>query len=452
MSAPAPVRPAYPVISDPARPACHFGPPAQWMNDPNGAVWHAGWWHVFYQHNPHGDAWADMHWGHARSCDLIHWEHLPLALRPQRAAGELHCYSGCLAFTTTEEPRILYTSVPPPDTRAATQVIATPDDPAWQAWTQHVASPALDLATHDGPAFDPDWRDPFVFHADGRTFLILGSTLGDDTVIPIYENPAGDLRHWHFRGILHREPRHRTPFLECPNLIRCGERWLLLTSSCRGVEWHSGTLDLGKYAFRTEQHGRVDESVDYYATHPATDPVGRTVLFGWARNFPAGRGWNGCLAVPRRIGLDETGAYWGEPAAEFAALRLTETPLPAQPIAADPLVIALPPVAQCEGELVIGLPSGATVTIGLPGLAITVGPAGVAFGARPPAALRGRPVQVRWFLDGALLEVFVNRELACTQVVPFPGEGTLRLAGTAGATHLLRGSVWTLRPAPATFG
>lgn len=62
------------------------------MNDPNGIIHHQGWWHAFYQHNPGGDQWGDMHWGHARSRDLIHWEHLPIALRPQLAADELHCY------------------------------------------------------------------------------------------------------------------------------------------------------------------------------------------------------------------------------------------------------------------------------------------------------------------------------------------------------------------------
>ena len=76
----------YPTIADPTRPAWHFGPPAYWMNDPNGVCWHEAWCHLFYQHNPHGDAWADMHWGHARSRDLIHWEHLPLALRPRHTA------------------------------------------------------------------------------------------------------------------------------------------------------------------------------------------------------------------------------------------------------------------------------------------------------------------------------------------------------------------------------
>lgn len=64
------------------RPQFHFSPAEHWMNDPNGMVYYEGEYHLFYQHYPEASVWGPMHWGHAISKDLVHWEHMPIALYP----------------------------------------------------------------------------------------------------------------------------------------------------------------------------------------------------------------------------------------------------------------------------------------------------------------------------------------------------------------------------------
>jgi fructan beta-fructosidase len=90
-SAASAARPGSATYREPFRPQFHYTPAKNWMNDPNGLVYYKGEYHLFYQHNPFGDTWGHMSWGHAVSRDLVHWEHLPVAIPEQ---GDEAIFSG----------------------------------------------------------------------------------------------------------------------------------------------------------------------------------------------------------------------------------------------------------------------------------------------------------------------------------------------------------------------
>src|SRR5215813_2310009 len=95
--------------TDPHRPGFHYLPPKNWMNDPNGLIQWEGKFHLFYQHNPNGPVWGNIHWGHAVSPDLVHWSDLPIALAPTPGGpDEVGCFSGCAVNNGV--PTLIYTA------------------------------------------------------------------------------------------------------------------------------------------------------------------------------------------------------------------------------------------------------------------------------------------------------------------------------------------------------
>ncbi|MEJ2538331.1 MAG: glycoside hydrolase family 32 protein, partial [Calditrichia bacterium] len=77
------------------RPQIHFSPPQNFMNDPNGLIYYKGKYHLFYQYNPYGKEWGHMSWGHAISSDLMHWKHLPIAIREE---DDIMIFSGSAVY------------------------------------------------------------------------------------------------------------------------------------------------------------------------------------------------------------------------------------------------------------------------------------------------------------------------------------------------------------------
>ena len=92
------------------RPKLHFTAPQNWINDPNGLIYFRGKYHIFYQHFPYTCEWGTMHWGHATSNDLIHFEHLPIALYPSKSFDRNGCFSGS-ALIHQDKLYLYYTSI-----------------------------------------------------------------------------------------------------------------------------------------------------------------------------------------------------------------------------------------------------------------------------------------------------------------------------------------------------
>ena len=442
---------------DPTRPAFHFRPPAQWMNDPNGTIYHDGYYHLFYQHNPYGDRWGNMHWGHARSRDLVRWEHLPIALWPSQKDGEEHIFSGCAAVNGDGELMLFYTSVAPG--RPNEQRAALPLDPAGLAWRKHPDNPLITTRMPDGTAFGEGMRDPFIFKADGRTLMVVGADTEDEAVVPIFEAADPSLSLWDYKGILWSVPKDVMQFPECPNFFPLGSKFVLLNSPYRAVEYRVGSLDLDSLKFDVETEGRLDHSPQFYATNTATAPDGRCILFGWVRGFPDGLGWNGCLALPRELIIGRDGHPWQRPVRELEALR------------GEHRGTARPVRLATDEERPIGLP-GDRLEIRLRLQAM--GPGGPAEGRRLGLRLRGpagekvaevlldhgtlavagqtaeigpmKGLELAVFVDRSVLEVFVNGgRHAVTRVIPYRG-GDLQASafGEGWESALMEFNAWTL--------
>ena len=292
------------VKDDPNRPIYHLLPPANWNNDPNGPIYFKGNYHLFYQFNPYGDDWGHMHWGHFRSKDLVHWEHQPIALWPSESRGEEHVFSGCAAVTKKGQLMLVYTSI---GKRLPEQWAAIPEDDQLVKWKKHPANPIMTEKLH-GDVKIHEWRDPFAFKSEGRTYMVCGGNLnankGGEAVVNVYRAENDDLTQWKYLGVLFQHPDKDVKNIECPLFFPLDGKWVMIVSQGRPVQYFVGKLDPMEMRFTAEKRGVMDFG-SYYAPNCTVDAEGRRILWGWVHDFPKGKGWNGCMTLPRELSLDD---------------------------------------------------------------------------------------------------------------------------------------------------
>lgn len=450
------------VSDDRTRPVFHFLAPGNWMNDPNGVFYYRDYYHLYYQHNPYGDEWGHMHWGHARSHDLVLWKHLPTSLWPSKELGEDHVFSGCATTNSDGQVIAFYTSIGrgKSATDYAEQWAAIGDSDA-NTFLKHSANPILTEKLH-GDTKVWDWRDPFIFREAGKAYMVLGGNLnrgkGGQAVVLLYEAGNGMLTNWTYRGVLWTHPDPKVTNIECPNFFKLGDRWVLIISPHRKVEYFTGTFDAVAGRFTAARSGLMDHSDDYYAPNSMEDPDGRRVLWGWVRNFKTGQGWNGCVTLARLLSLDAEGRLLQRPAPALEKQREQPFTLPALTLnnitntvdnfTGDTLELQAefePGTARQFGLRVRASADGRrALTISSDGTNLLA--AGIS--ARLPESNAGQPLKLRVFLDRSVLEVYANDQACLTKVIyPEDRDLAVSLFASGGTARLKSFNAWPLKPA-----
>jgi beta-fructofuranosidase len=322
---------------DPHLPLVHVRPPRQWINDPNGLSHHDGYYQVFFQYNPYGSNHANMHWGHFRSRDLVHWERLPIALTPTPDGDDADgCFSGN-AVTLDGQLVAFYSANR--EGRWWQPIASAASDDGGISWHKR---PGL-LIPHP-PVGTTMYRDPYVWRQGGQWRMLVGAALEDGQgAALLYE--SDDAEDWTYQGqFLSRgnEPvqggSQTGTGWECPQYAYAGERGLLIISA-----WDHDTGPIATVAYPGREVGgrfvadsplALDHGPDFYApallpapSNPLTgaEPV-RWLLWGWcpeARDaeWTQEAGWAGLLGIPRELTLAEDGTPHQRPAQELLALR-----------------------------------------------------------------------------------------------------------------------------------
>jgi len=314
------------IAQDHHRPQFHYAPAQNWMNDPNGVIQWGGRYHLFYQYNPYGANHANMHWGHAVSDNLTHWEELPVAIAPSDADHDCGgIFSGCMV-DDNGTPRAIYTGVNA-DNSIQTQCIANGSSDLI-TWDYDVNNPVISkLPPEVGQT--ADFRDPYVWQANDKTwYMAVGSRIeGVGGTVLLYQ--SDNLTDWTYLNPLFvsGSALHGVMF-ECPNFFPLGDKWVMIISSHIG--YGTGTVlywvgDFIDHKFIPETEGILDSGY-YYAPLTHLDDQNRRIMWAWVRegreeaNF-VNTGWSGVQAFPRVLTLDDHNRLLMTPAEELVTLR-----------------------------------------------------------------------------------------------------------------------------------
>lgn len=300
------------------RPQIHFSPAQNWMNDPNGMVYNDGVYHLFFQHNPSGNDWGNMSWGHATSPDLIHWTEQPVALRRDEL-GDV--FSGCAVIDKDNAAGfgenamvVFYTSAG----EFQQQSMAYSLDNG-KSFTRYEGNPVIASTL-------ADFRDPKVFYHDGSRQWVMCLAKGWGYGIEFWG--SSNLKSWtklsEFTTTVDRCNKGQW---ECPDLVKMSldgkDKWVLIVSvNPGGPSGGSGTMYfVGEFDGKTFTPDPLDYPMwldygpDNYAGVTWSNTGDRTLFLGWMNNWNYAAAtpttpWRSAMTLPRELKLI---SYDGKP-------------------------------------------------------------------------------------------------------------------------------------------
>lgn len=319
----------------------HIAAPANWINDPNGLVYYKGEYHVFYQHYPYDENWGPMHWGHVKSKDLVHWEHLPIALAPDEEYDRDGCFSGS-AIVVDDTLYLVYTGHVwvdrEKDIAIQTQCIASSTDGI--NFTKFKNNPVMKEVPEDSTGH---FRDPKVWKTNDTFHMVLGNRTKDDIGRAIHYT-SKNLIDWKYEGVLAKNDSNLGYMFECPDFFELGDKHVLAFSpqgmKAEGEKYQNlyqtgylvGTYDDTTKKFKHGEFEEMDFGHDFYAVQTLHDEQGRRIAIGWMDMWESEmptkeHGWCGALTLPRELSLSADDKVIMKPVAELETLREKELPL-----------------------------------------------------------------------------------------------------------------------------
>ncbi|MGC9949224.1 MAG: glycoside hydrolase family 32 protein [Bryobacteraceae bacterium] len=460
--------PASKLAADPHRPQYHLLPAANWMNDPNAPIYWQGKYHMFYQYNPNGAFWGDMHWGHAVSEDMVRWKHLPVALAPTPGGPDKDgVFSGC-AVIDNGGVTAVYTSVNPETQSIAT---STGDLTEWKKFAGNpvIAAPPAGLEV-------TGFRDPAVWKEGDTWLMAVGSGFRQKGgAVLLYESK--DLRRWNYlhpmvthkmqAGPSAKDPVDSGEMWECPDFFPIDNKHLLIVSTERVVKYF-----LGGYTdrhFYPESMGGIDHG-SYYAarsmTNTGTNTGDRRILWGWlteGRTADAQRaaGWSGVMSLPRELKLLGSQVQM-RPAAEVETLRGKRLGGDAEGDCIEIHAEIDPGDAPRAGLKVRIAPDRSEQTLvyyDREARQICVDRSQSSTDTRADRGMqsgpfmlgRREPLRLHMFLDGSVIEIFANdRFCLSARIYPAGSRSTgVALFSSGGVAKLVSFEAWEMRPISA---